>query len=48
MIFTHIKTTMLYRNINNTLNGGFYFSWIIDPSLGNGEEYDAETGRYYV
>lgn len=52
MIFTHLKVTMVKINLETNLeiqrlDEGFFFSWMIDPSL-EGEEYCEKTGRYYV
>lgn len=46
MIFTHIRVTLIQPD---TLGQacGFYFSWMVDPSLTD-REYDAATGRYWV
>lgn len=46
MIFTHIRVTLVQPNTQAILCG-FYFSWMVDPSLTD-REYDAATGRYYV
>lgn len=44
MIFTHLKAE-LQKKEGSLCDMGFYFSWMMDPSL-KGQEYDYETGRY--
>lgn len=45
MIFTHL-IGVLTKECGQEIKDGPYFSWMVDPSIT--EEYDPETGRYYV
>ena len=51
MIFTHLKVTLKQGSLAGVpladIDSGFYFSWMVDPSL-KGQEYDPKTGRYWV
>ena len=47
MVFTHLKVTLLQACNDKRFDMGFYFSWMIDPSVKD-SEFDYETGRYYV
>ena len=46
MIFSHLKATLIKRT-GQECDCGYYFSWMVDPSL-RGKDFDYETGRYYV
>ncbi len=45
MIFTCLKLTLVRPN-GDQEDFGSAFEWMLDPSIAN--EYDFETGRYYV
>jgi len=48
MIFTHLRREWVKND--GTIEpeeGEMYCSWMLDPAL-RGQEYDYETGRYYV
>ena len=46
MIFTHLEATLV-KESGTEFSGGFYFSWMIDPTV-HEQEYDQATGRMYV
>lgn len=45
MIFTHLEATLVKKS-GQRIKLGPYFSWMVDPSIK--DEYDLETGRYYI
>jgi hypothetical protein len=44
MIFTCLAVTLV-KECGQRLKSGKYFQWMLDPTV---NEYDIETGRYYV
>jgi hypothetical protein len=50
MIFTHLRPILVKeRGQVIEVTEDNYFSWVVDPSLGETHtEYDMGTGRYYV
>ena len=46
MIFTCLRGWLI-KECGQKIDMGRYFEWMLDPSV-NGQEYDVETGRFFI